>query len=58
MNNGGFGFEPTSSAAQAGTSPTTCSGRPPTGRLEWVTPLTLRNSSSQVFVGYAVSPAD
>ncbi len=58
MNNGGFGFEPTSSAAQAGNVADYLLRSKANGRLEWVTPLTLRNSSSQLFVAYAVSPAD
>ena len=58
MNNGGFGYEPTNSAAQQGHASDYLLRDTATGRLELVTPLTLRNSSSQLFVGYAVTPAD
>jgi hypothetical protein len=58
LNNGGFGYEPTSSAVQGGDVSDYLLRDAATGRLEWVTPLTLRNSSSQLFVAYAVSPAD
>jgi hypothetical protein len=58
MNNGGFGYEPANSAAQAGNAGNYLLRSAATGRLEWVTPLTLRNSTSQLFVGYAVSGAD
>ena len=58
MNNGGFGYEPTNSTAQAGDVSDYLLRSADTGRLEWVTPLTLRKSSSQLFVAYAVSAAD
>jgi len=58
MNNGGFGYEPTNSTAQAGDVSDYLLRSKDTGRLEWVTPLTLRESSSQLFVAYAVSAAD
>jgi hypothetical protein len=58
MNNGGFGYEPTDSAAQGGNVSDYLLRSRADGRLEWVTPLTLRNSSSQLFVAYAVSDAD
>jgi hypothetical protein len=58
LNNGGFGYEPTSSAVQGGDVSDYLLRDSATGRLEWVTPLTLRNSSSQLFVAYAVSSAD
>src|SRR5450756_1469857 len=58
MNNGGFGYEPTNSSAQAGNVSDFLLRDTATGRLEWVTPLTLRNSSSQLFVAYAISAAD
>ena len=58
MNNGGFGYEPTDSAAQAGNAANYLLRSSSSGRLEWVTPLTLRNSTSQLFVAYAVSAAD
>jgi hypothetical protein len=58
MNNGGFGYEPTDSAAQEGNAANYLLRSSSSGRLQWVTPLTLRNSTSQLFVAYAVSPAD
>jgi hypothetical protein len=58
MNNGGFGYEPATSAAQAGNVSDYLLRDTATGRLEWVTPLTLRNSSSELFVAYAISAAD
>jgi hypothetical protein len=58
MNNGGFGYVPTSSAAQQGHTANYLLRDTATGRLELVTPLTLRNSSSQLFVAYAVTLAD
>ena len=58
LNNGGFGYEPTSSDVQGGDVSDYLLRDAATGRLEWVTPLTLRNSSSQLFVAYAVSSAD
>jgi hypothetical protein len=58
LNNGGFGYEPTASSAQQGNVSDYLLDDTATGRLEWVTPLTLRNSSSQLFVAYAVSLAD
>lgn len=58
LNNGGFGYVPTSSSVQGGNVSDYLLRDNATGRLEWVTPLTLRNSSSQLFVAYAVSSAD
>jgi hypothetical protein len=58
MNNGGFGYVPTDSTAQAGNVSDYLLRSAATGRLEWVTPLTLANSTSQLFVAYAVSSAD
>jgi hypothetical protein len=58
MNNGGFGYEPTTSAAQEGHTSDYLLRDTATGRLELVTPLTLRNSSSQLFVAYAVTQVD
>lgn len=58
MNNGGFGYQPTDSTAQAGNVADYLLRSATTGRLQWVTPLTLRNSSSELFVAYAVSSAD
>lgn len=57
-NNGGFGYTPTTSTAQQGHVSDYLLRNTATGRLQWVTPLTLRNSSSELFVAYAVSPAD
>ncbi len=57
-NRNGFGFEPATSDAQAGNVSEYLLRNKATGRLEWVTPLTLRNSSSELFVAYAISPAD
>jgi len=54
----GFGYEPATSVAQAGNVSEYLLRNKATGRLEWVTPLTLRHSSSELFVAYAVSPAD
>lgn len=58
MNRGGFGFEPTSSQAQAGNVSEYLLSDAATGRLEYVTPLTLRSSSSDLFVAYSIVPAD
>lgn len=58
MNRGGFGFEPTNSDAQAGNVSEYLLANATTGRLEWVTPLTLRSSTSQLFVAYSVVDAD
>src|SRR6185436_13416809 len=54
----GFGYEPATAEAQAGNVSEYLLRNSVTGRLEWVTPLTLRHSSSELFVAYAVSPAD
>lgn len=54
----GFGYEPATSEVQEGNVSEYLLRNATTGRLEWVTPLTLRNSSSELFVAYAVSPAD
>jgi hypothetical protein len=56
--NAGFGLEPTDSSDQEGNVDNYLLTNAKTGRLEWVTPLTLKSSSSEIFVGYAVSPAD
>lgn len=58
MNRGGFGFEPTSSDAQAGNVSEYLLADAQTGRLEYVTPLTLRSSSSDLFVAYSIVDAD
>ncbi len=55
--NTGFGYEPADSDAQSG-NVSEYLLRKVTGRLEWVTPLTLRNSPSQIFVAYSVTAAD
>lgn len=55
---GNFGFDPASSKAQAGNVSEYLLRNAKTGRLEWVTPLTLRGSSSELFVVYAITPAD
>lgn len=57
-NRSGFGFTPATSAAQEGNVSDYLLRNKVTGRLEWVTPLTLRSSSSEIFVAYAVSYAD
>jgi hypothetical protein len=57
-NNGGFGYVPTDSAAQQGHVSDYVLADALNGRLDLVTPLTLRHSSSQLFVAYAVTPAD
>jgi hypothetical protein len=54
----GFGFTPATSNAQEGNVSDYLLRNKATGRLEWVTPLTLRSSSSEIFVAYAVSYAD
>lgn len=54
----GFGYEPATSEVQEGNVSEYLLRNATTGRLEWVTPLTLHNSSSELFVAYAVSPAD
>ncbi|MCA9309181.1 hypothetical protein KC973_02295 [Candidatus Saccharibacteria bacterium] len=53
-----FGFEPATSEAQAGNTSEYLLKNKTTGRLEWVTPLTLRKSTSELFVAYAITPAD
>ncbi len=57
-NRGGFGFEPVTSDVQAGNVSEYLLRDSVSGRLVWVTPLTLRNSSSELIVAYSVSPAD
>lgn len=57
-NRGSFGYDPATSEAQAGNVAEYLLRNAETGRLEWVTPLTLRGSSSELFVAYAVTPAD
>jgi hypothetical protein len=58
MNDGGFGYVPTDASAQEGNTSDYLLRDTATGHLEWVTPLTLRDSSSQLFVAYAISDAD
>jgi hypothetical protein len=57
-NRNGFGYEPATSQAQANNVSEYLLRSKDTSRLQWVTPLTLRNSSSELFVAYAVSAAD
>jgi hypothetical protein len=58
MERNGFGFEPATSNAQAGNVSDYLLRDSQTGRLVYVTPLTLRNSTSELFVAYAESYAD
>jgi hypothetical protein len=58
MERNGFGFETATSDAQAGNVSEYLLRDSATGRLVYVTPLTLRNSSSELFVAYAESYAD
>jgi hypothetical protein len=53
-----FGYEPTGSQVQQGNVSEYLLRDKATGRLVFVTPLTLRNSSSEVFVAYEVAFAD
>jgi hypothetical protein len=53
-----FGFEPTDSEPQVGNASEYLLRSQVDGRLYWVSPLTPRNSTSQLFVTYAVTPAD
>jgi hypothetical protein len=57
-DSGNFGFEPVSSAVQAGNVSDYLLRDSATGRLMWVTPLTLNGSTSDLIVAYAVSYAD
>lgn len=57
-NRNGFGYEPADSEAQAGNVSEYLLRDRATGRLVWVTPLTLRHSSSQLFVAYSLAYAD
>lgn len=54
----GFGYDPASSTAQMGNVSEYLLRDKASGRLVWVTPLTLRHSSSELFVAYAISYAD
>jgi hypothetical protein len=54
-----FGFEPTDDQdVQTGSVSEFLLMDPKTNRLEYVTPLTLRGSTSQLFVAFAISYAD
>lgn len=55
---GSFGYVPSTSAVQNGNPSEYLLRDKVTGRLVFVTPLTLRSSSSGVFVAYAVTYAD
>lgn len=57
-NRAHFGFEAASSTAQAGNTADYLLENSRTHRLEWVTPLILKSSTSELFIAYAVSPAD
>jgi hypothetical protein len=54
----GFGFVPSGSDAQEGNASEYLLRNKATGRLEYVTPVRLRGTSSQLFVAYEVTPAD
>ncbi|MFE3190359.1 hypothetical protein ACFXHA_15200 [Nocardia sp. NPDC059240] len=58
MNRNHFGFDTTSAAEQSGHTSGYLLRNKATGRLEWVTPMTLRGSTSQLIVAYSVIPAD
>ncbi|MDB5184279.1 MAG: hypothetical protein JWN38_87 [Candidatus Saccharibacteria bacterium] len=58
MNTGGFGYEPTTLEAQAGNVSEFLLRNKATGRLEYVTPLTLRSSTSEVILAYTIIDAD
>lgn len=54
----GFGFAPVESAVQAGNTSDYLLQDAVTGRLEWVTPVTYANSTSNVIIGDAIEYAD
>ncbi|MEC3915296.1 hypothetical protein [Nocardia sp. CDC160] len=58
MNRNHFGFDPATSEAQTGNVSEYLLRDKTTGRLQWVTPMTLRGSTSELFVAYSVTPAD
>ncbi|WP_157514185.1 hypothetical protein [Nocardia concava] len=58
MNRNHFGFDPANSEAQTGNISEYLLRDKTTGRLQWVTPMTLRGSTSQLFVAYSITPAD
>lgn len=57
-NRVGFGYEPTSADVQGSNVSEYLLRNAETGRIEHVTPVTLRNSTSELFVAYAVISAD
>ncbi|MEV6065926.1 hypothetical protein AB0L82_05175 [Nocardia sp. NPDC052001] len=58
MNRNHFGFDPANSGAQSGNVSEYLLRDKATGRLQWVTPMTLRGSTSELFVAYSVTSAD
>ena len=58
MNRYGFGYDASNSEAQAGNAAEYLLRDKKSGRLVYVTPLTLRSSTSEVFVAYSVTYAD
>ncbi|WP_327145033.1 hypothetical protein [Nocardia sp. NBC_01327] len=58
MNRNHFGFDPAASGAQSGNVSEYLLRDKTTGRLQWVTPMTLRGSTSELFVAYSITPAD
>ncbi|PXX54090.1 hypothetical protein DFR70_12571 [Nocardia tenerifensis] len=58
LNRNHFGFDPAHSQAQSGNVAEYLLRDKRTGRLQWVTPMTLRGSTSELFVAYSVTPAD
>lgn len=55
---GSFGYDPSESEVQAGNNAEYLLRDARTGRLVYVTPLTLRSSTSEQFVAYSVTYAD
>ncbi|GAB2546941.1 hypothetical protein [Nocardia heshunensis] len=58
MNRNHFGFDTTAAGEESGHPSGYLLRDKTTGRLVWVTPMTLRGSTSQLIVAYAVTPAD
>jgi hypothetical protein len=58
MDRFGFGYDASDSEVQSGNSAEYLMREKDSGRLVYVTPLTLRSSTSEVFVAYAVTYAD
>lgn len=58
MDRYSFGYDPSNSEVQSGNPAEYLLRDKTTGRLVFVTPLTLRSSSSEVFVAYSVTYAD